>query len=109
MKEYAQTLVILSLIIIAVVCGIYFGLFSCGGYIWYKQIFTVFFICFVIFVLFIPSARAYKLWKRIFFAVSVFIVFLLSQSVASAFYPNAPGSWAEFFQSFIQRMVHGPC
>ena len=60
-------------------------------------------------MLFIPSARAYKLWKRIFFAVSVFIVFLLSQSVASAFYPNVPDTWAEFFQSFFYSIVHGPC
>ena len=109
MKKHVSKLVTIAVIVIAIVGGLFFGLFSCGGYVWHEQLFAVLFISGLLFVLFSPPRVIGKLWKRAFFVVSSSALFLFVRAAASAFYPTAPESWAELVSSFARGLQYGPC
>ena len=95
--------------IAAVAGGLFFGLFSCGGYIWHKQIHMSLMVMAAVFILFEPPNFLTPLWKRISFLVLAFAVFIIVSAAASAFYPATPANIPEFIQSFIRGIEYGPC
>ena len=94
---------------VAVVGGIFLGLFSCGGYAWHKPAFLALLVACTGAALFFPASAARPLAARIGLVVLVGIGYLASQAAAAAFYPAAPASWSEFATRFASSLVHGPC
>jgi len=108
-KELVSKSSSISAVLLAVFGGLFFGLFSCGGYVWHQQLFAALFIGILLVVLFVPSMVLNKAWKRILLVVIAPILFLVVRSASSTFYPTAPESWSEFLASFIRGLQYGPC
>ena len=109
MKEIISKIPSIFAILFAVFGGVFFGLFSCGGYVWHQQLFAALFIGILLVLLFVPSAVLNKAWKRIALVVIATGLFFLIRSVASTFYPATPESWSGFFASFVRGLQYGPC
>lgn len=101
--------VIAVTVLLALLGGVFFGLYSCGGYVWHQQIFTITFGGSVCLSVLLPSVVLRKFFTRITFSVVVVLLFLIVQAVAATFYPAPPGSWAKFSSSFLSHMEFGPC
>ena len=99
----------ISVIILAVVGGIFFGLFSCGGYLWHHQVFYALFVTALVVALLFPP-KSLKNWKRKSSFIFVSIAgFILVRAIASAFYPAAPESIEELIHSIWLGILYGPC
>ena len=93
----------------AIIGGIYFGLFSCGGYAWHQQVFFAALAVCTFVALVVPLSRARPYLTRLGLVIGVGCGFVLSQAVAAPFYPAAPESWSAYFGAFARALVHGPC
>jgi hypothetical protein len=89
--------------------GIFFGLFSCGGYIWHTQLFYLVVSVLLLATLAYPASFIDKWYKKLAFLVLLGIVYFLFQAVAGAFYPSSPNSFIDFMQSFKRNLVYGVC
>lgn len=96
-------------VVIAIAGGIFFGLFSCGGYVWHKQLFNSVFTVSLICVFCLMSSLCVPLWKRFAVIVILFYLFITIRAVSSTFYPAKPESWSEFFHQFYIGFLYGPC
>lgn len=89
--------------------GTYFGLFSCGGYVWESQIYWAVSALLVTLAL-VLSRRVLGNWvRRLAFLIIYLVTFTLSQAAAMPFYPAAPESFAEYRRNFILALEYGPC
>jgi hypothetical protein len=89
--------------------GVYFGLFSCGGYVWHWQLFQVLLALALVLAIVVPPSSLRPLLRRATFAVSIIGAFILARGVASAFYPAAPSSLKDFGRAIVSGIVDGPC
>jgi len=89
--------------------GIFFGLFSCGGYRWHSQAFTVAFSLSLLVLFIFPRAKPKDTIKRAIIAVGIVFFFFVVRAGASAFYPAVPASWGDFFNGFCRGLLYGPC
>ena len=96
-------------ILTAILGGIFFGLFSCGGYVWHKELFNVVFCVLLITNFIFPPALFKKSFLRFLLIIIIVCLFIFVQAIASAFYPSFPETWAEFFSEFINGLIFGPC
>jgi len=96
-------------LIFAVGGGIYFGLFSCGGYVWHKKMFVLFFSAALLSLFIWPHPKLSKMSIRSSCVACNVILYFVMQSASSAFYPAAPKSWNEFIDIFIFKLLNGSC
>src|ERR1700736_259047 len=97
-------------IAVAMLGGVFVGLFSCGGYAWHHQ-------AIVVAITLVTAAslitrfrfRGFALWRCIGFIVLVVSSYFFSEADAAPFYPAPPASFSEFWRSFIQTLEYGPC
>lgn len=96
--------------IVLVLCGgIWFGLFSCGGYVSHEEYFRISLgTCLGSSVVFPPQPLT-KFSVRSLFAAGAIATFILVRAGASAFYPGAPSGFAEFVDLFRVGVLYGPC
>lgn len=94
---------------LAVLGGVFFGVFSCGGYVWHWELFEGLLAASLLFVLVLPPAPLRSWSRRAMFVMSVVCVFLVTRGVASAFYPAPPTSWEAFRRALVSAIVDGPC
>jgi hypothetical protein len=104
-----STLFLVLSILLAIGGGVFFGLFSCGGYRWHSQAFIAVFsfslLALITFQPAMPKDRAI----RVILGAGAVALFFVVRAGASAFYPDAPGSWGEFFERFYLGLLYGPC
>lgn len=96
-------------IFVAIFGGIYFGLFSCGGYVWHKQAFLAVLVACTSLALVVPLSRTSPYLTRLGLVFGVVCGFVVSRAMAAPFYPAVPESWSAFFGAFARALVHGPC
>ena len=96
-------------ILFALMGGLYFGLFSCGGYIWHRYVFYLIFSLSLIPIFFVRLSYLNKAYKKALFIGSTMLIFLVVRAAASTFYPAAPNDIYEFLTSFIRGLQYGPC
>ena len=96
-------------ILLAIAGGLFFGLFSCGGYYWHSQAFTLAFSLSLLALFIFPPAKPKDRVRRVIFVAGAVTLFFVIRAGASAFYPAAPASWGEFFESFYRGLLYGPC
>jgi hypothetical protein len=89
--------------------GVFFGLFSCGGYHWHEQLFWLVFAVGALGTIVTPP-QALRAWPRRAGVVALAVIaFVTIRAVASAFYPATPGSWRQFAQAVLSGLLYGPC
>jgi hypothetical protein len=93
----------------AVVGGLYFGLFSCGGYVSHRQIFDLLFGAVVLAMVALPPRRLRRIHARLLLGGGAIATFVLSSAVASALYPAPPVSFGEFLHLTWVGLRDGPC
>ncbi len=59
-------------------------------------------------VVLIPMRKS-SISLRFGFIVGTYVMFVLAESSAAAFYPAAPESWSEFLKSFVVNLESGAC
>lgn len=96
-------------VLLAIAGGGYFGLFSCGGYIWHKQAFAVVLGLVTLAALMAPTSGSRSLFARAAVLPVVLLNFFVTQAVAASFYPAQPESWSAFFSLFWSALGGGPC
>ena len=110
--DRAMTIRVLSnalALLVAILGGIFFGLFSCGGYSWHRTAFYAFLGICTATALCFPASPGRPLMARIGLVLLIFLGYFTSRAVAAAFYPSAPGSWSEFFSRFASSWFYGAC
>jgi hypothetical protein len=97
-------------IVFAILGGVFLGLFSCGGFVWHRQAIIATLVVLTVAALVTRfSTRGFGLWRSAGFIILVVTCFFLSQATAAPFYPAAPASLSEFWQSFVRTLQYGPC
>ena len=89
--------------------GIYFGLFSCGGYAWHKQAAIAVIALLALASLAPANTRSSVLTLNVAFVLSIPAAFVLAQAAASPFYPSPPASGSEYVQGVLRALELGPC
>ena len=89
--------------------AVYFGLASCGGYLWHKQAFRVICVGLYLAALLLPSSWLPTLKLKLAFAVLLPLLFVALESGVAPFYPGPPNSLSEYTAIFIQSVKFGPC
>ncbi len=97
------------LVVVSIGGGVFFGLYSCGGYLWHKQLHISIMVMAILFVLFLPPKYLTAIWKRFTFIAMSFVLFLVIRAASSALYPATPQNITEFIDSFIRGVQYGPC
>lgn len=107
-KRLGNALVAIS-IVIACAGGVFFGLFSCGGYLWHAQLYWSLAALFVVLAL-LSASSLLRTWpRRVAFPFAFAFIFIFCQSVAAPFYPTAPSSITEFSHNFLKTLKYGSC
>ncbi len=104
----SNILVLLSLAM-AISGGVFFGLFSCGGYVWHIQAYWAAALLFITLSITVKNQLLNSIFAKLSFPVVFIILFWVVQSVAATFYPAAPESIAEFIRSLLLTLEYGPC
>lgn len=94
---------------VAVLGGVFFGLFSCGGYAWHKEAFFWLLVAVITIAALFPLHRKQPVLSRVAVVLGVPVLFLIVQTATAPFYPAPPASWSEFLQAFISTLERGPC
>jgi hypothetical protein len=79
--------------------GIYFGLFSCGGYVWHRPLYFGLLAAITLVALVVPSRRTRPILERIGVVAGISVAFFFTEALAAPFYPATPESWSEFMRS----------
>jgi hypothetical protein len=93
-------------IAVAVLGGVFFGLFSCGGYVWHWTAFRWLLGVSCILALAAPSTLSWP--RRAGLIALVIPVYLIAEALAAPFYPDTPSSVGEFLHRFVQTLETGP-
>lgn len=104
----ADTLVLFTLLV-AILGGVFFGLYSCGGYYWHIQAYWITALLFVIGSIALKNQLLNTLTSKLLFPIIYLALFLVSQSAAATFYPSTPESFSEFIRNFLITVEYGPC
>ena len=87
----------------------YFGLASCGGYAWHKQVFRGVSVTLFIAVLLLPSSLLPSVKHKLAFSAAVPLLYVVLESAVSPFYPAPPNSLSEYKAFFLHAIAFGPC
>ena len=87
----------------------YFGIASCGGYVWLKEAFRVVSIALYVAALACPSSLLPSMVRKMAFAIGLPLLFVLVESATAPFYPGPPNSLAEYGAIFLRALEFGPC
>ncbi|XHS80456.1 hypothetical protein ACFJGW_10900 [Burkholderiaceae bacterium UC74_6] len=94
---------------VALLGGIYFGLFSCGGYAWHETAFAWTLLAGTVAWLALPRIRQQPMRLRILVVLLLPLAFGTAQAAAAPFYPASPDSLGAFVRSFVRAIQYGPC
>jgi hypothetical protein len=98
----------LAALFLGMLGGVYFGLFSCGGYVWHKQAFLTVFFGALLLVTALPPYSAKRIGARVLVVLGIVTVFAVTEATAACFYPDSPASWTQFRGEFVYHLENGP-
>ncbi len=94
---------------LAIAGGVYFGLFSCGGYIWHRQLYWgVFGLVIALSVVFPPPSLSPILGRAVLLLLPP-VLHRFALAGAAPFYPAMPTSTPQYFDQFWYAFKYGPC
>ena len=94
--------------LIAVLGGIWFGVFSCGGYVWHRQLMHWTLGALAVSLLLYPPRLAAPLTRRVLLALGLVGAFFLARALAAPLYPAFPG-FGDYFRQVGLALFTGPC
>lgn len=102
-----RTLPQVALFSLAVLGGLYSGLFSCGGHVWAWDAYLV--VATASAVAVATVRRQAPVVPRLGVVGLAIVVFVLVQAAAGPFYPSAPSSLTDYGVGFIRVLRSGAC
>jgi len=87
----------------------YFGLSSCGGYAWHKDLFGASSVLLYVLAIALPSAPLASAKRKALFAVALPVAYVLLESAIAPFYPGLPDSFRDYSKQFVSSLEFGPC
>ena len=103
------SMVLVGTAIFSIAGGVYFGLFSCGGYVWHRQLFNSVFLVLLFAIIALPPRNSKTVRFKFTAVIVIVLCFVVVRAAASTFYPAAPESIGEFLGDFVLGVKHGPC
>jgi uncharacterized membrane protein (UPF0136 family) len=94
---------------IAVTGAVFFGTFSCAGYVWHSDLFWALLLACLTFATLLPIRALRSVPQRIAFIATVLAAFFVIRGAASTFYPAPPESWTDFGHGTWLGILYGPC
>jgi len=94
---------------VVVVGAIYFGIASCGGYIWHKEFFHLFAPALAVVAATAPSQVLQSRSRKAVFLGALAVGYLVIEAAVAPFYPGPPQSLAGYASHFLQALEFGPC
>ena len=95
--------------LIAILGGIWFGLFSCGGYLLHKQLMIWSLVVMATMIIAIPPFDKNRIWHRVVLAIGLFITYFICQALIAPFYLLDFDSFAEYISQVLYALEYGPC
>lgn len=89
-------------------CALYFGLFSCGGYVWHKELFRFVIPIIVISAILVPSNLLSSYKRKIAFLLILATGYVILEAAFATIYFQG-GNWREYGHTFITAIEFGPC
>jgi hypothetical protein len=89
--------------------AVYFGIASCGGYVWHKEFFRASTVLLYVSALVLPSAPLASFKKKALFAAGLPLAYALLESAIAPFYPGPPDSLGDYGELFLSSLEFGPC
>lgn len=88
--------------------AVYFGLASCGGYAWEKQLFRFAAPAIAIGAVTVPSNVLRSVGRKVAYLLAVVVGYFVIEAVGSTIYFGG-GNWHEYSRHFVQALEFGPC
>lgn len=98
----------IAALFLGVIGGVYFGLFSCGGYAWHKQAFLTVFFGALLLGTALPPYSVRRIGVRVLAFLGIVTAFAVTEATTACFYPDSPTSWIQFRGEFIYHLENGP-
>lgn len=98
-----------SYIIISGAFSVFQGLFPCGGYALTRDLYNVLFLISGVLLVVFSKSELNTLLKKIVFLPALVFINLLLEFSASAFYPDSPVSFSDFWIRLANAISHGTC
>jgi len=89
--------------------AVYFGIASCGGYIWHRQAFGLLAAGLALAAVVLPSQVLQALGHKAIFLFVLAVGYFVIEVAVAPFYPGPPQSLSEFAGLFVQALEFGPC
>jgi hypothetical protein len=105
--RHGLKLLISAFYLISILGGIWFGLFSCGGYVLHKQVMFWSLVAMAIMTMAILPFD--KIWHRIALALGLFITFHICRALAAPFYISDFDSFSGYISQVLYALENGPC
>ncbi|OYT91273.1 MAG: hypothetical protein CFE43_14355 [Burkholderiales bacterium PBB3] len=86
----------------------YFGVASCGGYVWHKQMFCYVAPVIAISAVIVPGNRLPSFGSRVAFLLALLVGYFVIEAVGSMIYFGGE-NWREYGNLFIRALEYGPC
>ena len=100
---------IASCAVLVALGALYFGIASCGGHVWRRQVFGAVALTFFVLALVVPSTWLSSVRSKVSFAVAVPLAYIALESAVSPLYPGPPATIADYLSLLHQALVYGPC
>jgi hypothetical protein len=96
-------------LVVAAIGGIFFGLFSCGGYSWHHELFMAIVVPVTLIAILAPGTILRSWQRRVIFPFALIITYVLFQAASAPFYPATPDSVTQYFKESLRTLEFGPC
>jgi hypothetical protein len=104
-----RTLPSIAAIAIAILGGVFFGLFSCGGYLWHQWVFLAILSAVVIIALLVPWRRKRPVLSRLTLLIVVIGANGAALGLSAPFYPAPPISIKDYGHRILLTLEYGAC
>ena len=105
----AKLAILWASLVVCVFGGAYLGFSSCGGYLWHRILIERAGVVLAAASFFWPSCFLQPWHRRLLYLPSMFLLFILVQCFAGAFYPEPPTSLIELWHNFLLNWKFGLC
>ena len=95
--------------LVASVGGVWFGLFSCGGYAVHKQLMAWSLVLMAVATIATPPFSRSNLWRRFAFSAGLFAAFYLCRALSAPFYLADFQSFGDYLSQVRVALEFGPC
>lgn len=93
----------------SVIGGAYWGLFSCGAYVWHFRLYVGMAIAVTGLAILLPSRTGPSLTRATALPLIVLASFAMSEALVSPFYADSPDTLSEYGRLVLLTLRTGPC